>query len=155
MEIDIRPTGIASAVAYKPFDQALAELKTNRFLPIDLRTNALLRIQQGRNHPVSINGNYTAEGWRYRKGLKGAYLVPKSSILENAQEATQAHRDEKEFYLNQDFKLENGILVPYNQKPIQTNRFGEEELTTFVFGDQAQDYGQSTRLWSIFKRSRN
>ncbi|MCD4759855.1 hypothetical protein K8R33_03130 [archaeon] len=136
MKLDIK-----THVSRKPFDEALEELELNGFEPIDLGTNAYLRIQQGKDHQVSTQGNHTMESWVYVPGEEKARFIPNSPILEHAREATQAHRDNNEFYLPQDFVLEKGVLVPYNQKPIPTNRLGEEELPTVAFGDQAQAYG--------------
>ena len=125
----------------KPFDKALVALPKD-FTVGSMRTNALARIQAGKDADISQNGNYTREGWVYTPNTEGAYLVRDSPILDNPTEATEAHRNGNEFYLGKEFTLENGILVPYNQKPIHTNRFGEEEITSFIFEDQAEAYGQ-------------
>ncbi|PIN89646.1 hypothetical protein COU57_05800 [Candidatus Pacearchaeota archaeon CG10_big_fil_rev_8_21_14_0_10_32_14] len=55
-------------------------------------------------------------------------------------------KEGKEFYVSEedlDKALHNSIEIPYDQKPIPSNRFGEDPITVFAVGDEkkAQDYG--------------
>lgn len=149
INIDIKPTGMESAyVEDKPFDLALAELQAAGYkAPISADLNARLRIEQGKDAYVSRNGNWTREGFIYVPGEDKVRLVKESPILASPVEATQAHREGKEFYLDSIPQQEHGIarelvLIRYDQKPIPTNRFADEEITNFLFTTQAQAYGQ-------------
>nr|MBA4405575.1 hypothetical protein [Nanoarchaeum sp.] len=64
-----------------------------------------------------------------------------SPILTNSTEVTQAHRKEREFYIDS-ISTEDSIPVSYNQKAIPTGKFADEDITAFLFGSQAQAYGQ-------------
>lgn len=66
--------------------------------------------------------------------------------MEAPEQVTQAHRNGREFYITQRQleKAEQGsIKVSYNQKGVPTNRFGEDPIALWAFGDQAETYG----LW--------
>lgn len=138
---DIKPTGIASAYVQAPFDIALDELQIAGYKPISLEENARLRIEQGKTAYVSGKGNLTKEGFIYIPGADKVRIVKNSPILTNSTEATQAHRKRREFYLDS-ISTENSIPVPYNQKAIPTSKFADEDITAFLFGSQAQAYGQ-------------
>lgn len=139
---DVKPTGTASAYVERPFDEAKAELESNGYQIISLPQFAKLRIEQGKDSHVANYGAYTREGFLYVP-QKGIFLVRNSPIMANAKEATQCHRNGKEFYLTNEQveeALKNSIKVK-NSKPIPTNRFGENELTAYAFGDSAEAYG--------------
>src|SRR3989344_6817934 len=101
VKVDIKPRGIASAVCYAPFDEAKQALEEQRYKIISLQDNAKLRIQEGKNHDVSQHGNWTREGVIYVPiPSKGIFLTKNSPIMANAEEATNCHRNGKDFYLN-------------------------------------------------------
>src|SRR3989338_1920209 len=67
-----------------------------------------------------------------------------SQIMQNAKKATDAHRSGNDFYLNEkqvDNSLEGAFLIPDTLRAVPTNRFAEEGLTAFAFGEDAQAYG--------------
>ena len=144
---DIKPSGFESAVAYAPFDEALGRLEKESYRIISTPENAELRIQQGSDAFVSRNGNYVREGVLYIP-QKGGFLVRNSPILTSARQATQAHRDGKEFYATQeqvDEALKDSVKFPEKYVEIPVKRFGEDELTVFVIGGgdskKAEVYG--------------
>ena len=72
-------------------------------------------------------------------------LTKNSPIIKHSKEATQANKEGKEFYISQedlDEALQDSIEFPYSQKPIPTNRFGEDPITVFGFGEFAKKYGE-------------
>lgn len=144
IHVDIRPIEIESAVVHAPFDEALETLTENGYDVISLKQNAQLRILQGKDSHISRNGNWTREGFVYIPS-KGIYLTKNSPIMENAGEATQAHRNKKHYFLtNEQVKqaLSDSVQIPKNVRQIPTNRFGENEITTYAFGDVAEQYGK-------------
>lgn len=144
--IDVRPSGIESGYEEKPFDEAKTLLEGRGYDIISLKQFADLRIAQGKDSHVANYGAYVREGFLYVPE-KGIFLVRNSPIMANAKEATQAHREGKEFYLTPEqveaslgkagidsVKFENGKAVPFK-------RFGEDKRTVFAFGSSAQPYG--------------
>lgn len=142
VKIDIQPRGIASAVCYAPFDEAKQELEEQGYKIISLQGNAKLRIQEGKDAYVSQNGNRTREGVLYVQN-KGIFLTKNSPIMENPEEATNYHRNGKDFYLN-DNQVEEALTdaVELSNKPIPTNRFKDNKITDYAFGDIAEQYGR-------------
>lgn len=157
LTVDIKPSRVESAIVRAAFDTASAELEQNRYEIIALPQNAELRIQQGQNSNISQNGNYVKEGLIYTPNGKPR-LVRNSPILYSAKEATQAHREGREFYPTQE-KIENALAdsvdFPSQNIEIPTNRFGSEELTVYAIGggnsQAAQLYGDFLKEAGIKK----
>jgi len=144
--VDIRPRGIESAIVYGPFDKALESLAKNGYEIISLLQNAELKIQQGKNHYVSKNGNWVKEGVLYIPRERNK-LVKVSPILESATEATQIHRNNKEFYPTREQieqSLTDSVDFPEKTIEIPTNRFDSEALTVYSLGGEkkAKAYGK-------------
>ncbi len=155
IKVDIRPTGIESAVIYALFDQALEALTKNGYDIISLAQNAQLRIQQGANSHISRNGNRVREGVIYFPNGKPK-LTPNSPILESALQATEAHENREEFYLTSEQvekALEDSVDFPQENIEIPTNRFAEEALAVYAFGGEkgARVYGEFLRNAGIKK----
>ena len=120
-------------------------LESQGYEIISLAQNAQLRMQQGAGSPVSRNGNWTREGVLYVP-KKGAFLTRNSPIMQNAKEATQAHRKGRDYLLTDEQveqSLQDSVQLSGNEIP--TNRFGENEITNYAFGDQAEAYGKFLR----------
>ncbi len=125
------------------------ELEENGSL-LDLRDNALIRIQNKndkelwRRDSVTRRGlEYTKEAWIFRKGEEAAYFTRDSPILRFPELTIQTYEKQRSNVpLDQDYELRDGIWIPYNQGRIPTNRFDEEEITSFAFRDLAETYGQ-------------
>ena len=145
VRVDIRITGIESAVVYAPFNEALEALTGEGYDVISLAQNAQLRIQQGKDSYISRNGNWTREGVLYVP-QKGIFLTKNSPIMVNAKQATACHRKGKEFYLN-DEQAEQALQdsVKLSGESIPTNRFSENEITNYAFGEIAEKYGNFLR----------
>ncbi len=130
-----------------PFDRAIAQLNDAGYKPASLRNAAQARIQQGRNADVSTNGFYVAETVLYIPG-RGNYLVPAeySPILASPTEATNAHRNGSEFYVEQEKAeqiAQNSIVFPAKDIEVPTNRLSQEELFAKSMGeDTAKEYGE-------------
>jgi len=155
INVDIKSTGIESAVVYAPFDEALEALTEKGYEIISLPENAKLRIEQGKDAYISGNGNWTREGILYIPKEKPK-LVRNSPILYSAKEATKAHREGKEFYPVQE-QIEKALAdstdFPQEDIEISTNRFDSEALTVYAFGGEkkAENYGEFLREAGIKK----
>jgi hypothetical protein len=143
IKVDIKSTGIESAIIYAPFDRALTEFQKNDYKLISLPQNAELRIQQGKDHYVSKNGNWVKEGALYVP-RKGRFITRHFTVLDDPRKATQAHKKEKEYFVpgeQVEMALEDSVHVPYDVNEIPTDRFGENAIAMFCFGKNAKDYG--------------
>jgi len=146
VEVDVKPRGIASAICYAPFDESKEAFEEKGFRVISLAENARLRIQEGADSYVSRNGNYTREGIVYIP-KKGNFLTLNSPVLYEAEKATQAHREGREFYPTEEAiekALEDSVQFPDKNIEIPTKRFSDEELTVWTFGGEevARQYGE-------------
>ena len=139
--VDVRPTVITSAYVVAPFDKAKAKLERSGYHVISLEENARLRMQEGRDSDVSKNGNWVREGVLYVPN-EGKFLTRNSPIMDNPVKATNAHRKGKDFYLT-DNQVEEALSdsVALSLKSIPTDRFGEDEITSYAFGEIAKQYG--------------
>ena len=141
---DLNGKSVKSAYVQAPFDVAKAQLEKAKYSIITPEQFADLRITRGADHSVSTNGAYTSMGVVLIP-KKGRFLTDSSLVMQNSAEATQAHREGKEFYVsNEDAEkiLAGGnVAISYRQSEIPTSRFGDEEITNFVFGETAKEYG--------------
>jgi len=144
MEItqDVTRGKLHSAYAVGAFDKAKEALEAKGYRVISLEENAGLRVQEGANSSVSQRGNRTREAFIYDSD-KGIFLSKKSPIMANAKQATDCHRNGKDFYLN-DEQVEESLAdsVKITNTQIPTNRFADEALTSFAFGKNAKAYGE-------------
>ena len=138
---DIQPSEMYSAHVSAPFDEAKKALEEDKYRIISLEENALLRVQQGKDSFVSQNGNLTREGFLILPDNK-FYLTKKSPIMGFPKEATQAHRIGSEYFL-MDKQVQRALedSVEVTNREIPTDRFGEDALTVYAFGKQAEVYG--------------
>jgi hypothetical protein len=142
INIDVRPRGIASAYVNAPFDEGKQALEKQGYNIISLEENAKLRIQEGKDAYVSRNGNWVKEDVIYVPN-KGKFLTRNSPIIENPKKATDCHRKGKDFYLT-DEQVEEALAdsVLLSLKSVPTNRFGDDDITNYAFGDSAKEYGK-------------
>jgi len=140
---DIRSRGISSAYVVAPFDEGKKALESEEYHIISLEENARLRVQEGKDSYVSQHGNWVREGFLYVPG-KGKFLTKASLVMINPADATSAHRSRREYSLT-DAQVENGLANSVKLKnkgfSIPIRRFGEDEVTVFVFGNFVQNYG--------------
>lgn len=151
LTVDITPRGLYSAYILAPFDQGKEALEQEGYSIISLKQNAQLRIDQGKEESISINGNWTREGV-LSVPTKGIFLTKNSPIMANAQAATNCHRENREFYLI-DARVQQSLAdsVVLSEKPIPTNRFAEDPITVYAFEDIAEQYGQFLRNAGIIE----
>lgn len=66
--------------------------------------------------------------------------------MDKAKESTDCHRNGIEFYLNNE-EVEETLAdcVKLSGKSIPTNRFKDEKVTDYAFGDIAEQYGEFLR----------
>ena len=143
IQVDIKPTGIESAIVYAPFDEGKEALESRGYRIISLEENAKLRMQQGKEHYVSRNGNWTREGVIYLPD-KRIVLTKNSPIMQNPKEATSAHRKGVDYFLTDEQveqAMQDSIKLSLSGESIPTKRFKDNEVTNFAFGDVAEDYG--------------
>jgi len=142
INVDIKPRGIASAYVEAPFDEGKEALAEQGYKIISLEENAKLRMQEGKDTYVSRNGNWVKEGVIYVLN-KGIFLAKNSPIMADAKKATDCHRKNQEFYLTNE-QVEQALAdsVELNVESIPTNRFADDKITVYAFGDSAKEYGE-------------
>jgi hypothetical protein len=138
---DIKPTEIISAYTIAPFDKGKAELEKNNYQIISLEENARLRIQKGADADISQNGNWTREGVLYLPD-KRILLTKNSPIIDFPDQATNCHRNGKDFYLERE-QIEKSLKdsIKIKDTKIPTNRFNQNDLMVYALGDTAEAYG--------------
>ena len=156
-EAKVEGLGIIHRVA-KPFDEALKTIKSAKANLISVRDLVYARIQEGSNSSLCTNGSYIKEGVVY---IPDKSLLVRNSPLLNqklAKKATDCHRNGNEFDINNKLvdKYREQAEADKNKSPekrrvlslnkrgnfkIPTNRFKDDELTLWLFKDQAENYG--------------
>ncbi len=144
---------------YAPFYQALASfdnVNAERLnVPASGRDLAFARMKLGYNHSLTTNGRYLKEGNVYLPKGSRILLTRDSAVIKNPEDATNSHRKGREFFI-EDSQVEqyldqlgnspdSPVIELKSTKPIPTNKFGEELATLWLFGDQAEQYGQFLR----------
>ena len=139
---DVSKGKLQSAYVEAPFDKAKETLEKAGYRIISAEENAGLRVQEGAESGISQNGNWTREGFIYVP-KKGIFLTKNSPIMENPTEATNANRQGELYFLN-DSQVESSLVnaVKVSKTEIPTNRFADEEITSYLFGKNAKQYGQ-------------
>lgn len=172
MEKCVIPKGEALGEAFEvyqaqgAFDKCVDEFKAKGLEVITAKQLAEARMRGGANHAVSRSWTWLAENFNYLPN--GDILVaskafnPLLQYASFAKMATDCHRQIPfmEFCLNDDVvgyllegaKQKGGVLQLRRKdiqkevtKGISTDDFGKMELTAFLFGDKAEDYGKFLR----------
>ncbi len=149
--VDISSRRIVSAYVAAPFDKGKEALAFLGYEIISLADNAKLRIQEGVKANVSRKGNWVREGVIYVPN-KGIFLTKKSPIMAHAGKATDCHRNREDYFLTKE-QVEEALSdsVELNANPIPTDRFGDNGITVYAFGDVAKKYGSFLREAGISK----
>lgn len=149
------PTRAEIVYAQDSFDKAKEALETIGYKIASAEDIAKARIEQGKDAEVSRYGGWTKEEFVYDKS-NGIYLSKNlSHIIANARKATECHRNGEEFYLTDkqvNESLDSGaILVSKDSDDfsISTNRFGEDKIMVYAFGESAKQYGEFLRKAGI------
>ncbi|MEK6864601.1 MAG: hypothetical protein AABX27_04860 [Nanoarchaeota archaeon] len=142
-----------------PWDKGVSALKSKGLDAITLRDLAEARILGGANSSVSTRWTWVAENFNYDKDDILIASREFSPLLQYPVEATECHRQGKEFYLspNDTEKLRRAASSDVNQamkfgvlllkrskilSDIPVEAFGEEDVTSFLFRDKAKEYGR-------------
>ena len=129
---DVTQGVLHSAYVAAPFGEGKTALEAKGYRIPTLEENARLRIQEGGGSNVSRNGNWVSEDFVYVPS-KGIYLTKKSPIMVNPREATEAHRNNIEYFLTDEQvqeALSDSIEVESDQNSI----------TAYAFGNFAKKY---------------
>lgn len=124
------------------FDDMIDILKLINNEVISLKQNAQLRMESAKElYSIKNSGNWTREAFVYVP-RKGVFLVKNSPMIENAKEAVQAFKNRTEYFLA-DEQVESCLAssVKLTGIKIPTNRFKDNEITSFAFEDVAEKYG--------------
>jgi len=134
-----------------PFDEATKLFRQDGLELMSARDLAYARIQTGENSLFSGNGSWIREGVIYfPKQEDKIVLVRNSATLRNPVKATEARAQLEEFllkkrtakeYLKKVKTGDDSVYLAKDGRNIPTERFGEDELTTWLFQDQAENYG--------------
>jgi hypothetical protein len=127
------------------FNDAKKDLQSKDYRIASAEEIAKYRMKQGRDSEISRVSARTCESFIYVPQY-GAFLTKDSPIIRYSEKATRCHSHSREFCLSEkrlDKLLFNSVQV--NENAIPTNRFGENEVTTYLFGKIAQEYGEFLR----------
>lgn len=153
---DIRTNKVSSAYSVGPFDEGKEQLERHGYGIISLEENAGLRILSGRESEICRAGNWVREG-TINLPDKRIFITKKSPIMANPSDATDCNRRLKDFYLTDEqveYALEDSVEVSglvSGKLCIPTNRFSEEEITDYIFGKIAGEYGKFLENCSTYK----
>jgi hypothetical protein len=142
-----------SACVKAPFDEAKSELEEEGYHIISLEEQVRLIMREGRDSDIFKNGNWVKEGF-LNVPYRGKFLTKSSPIIVYPVDATNAHREGKEFYLTNEqvrIGLRGALKLPDKTFSIKKGRFGREEVTVFAFGNYAQAYGDFLKKEGINK----
>ncbi len=153
---------VTIATEQNVFDTALVVLNKAGYAQTTTQQLAQARIALGSKHDVSQNGSYVQEGFLYMpKELDNILVVDgkHNPILKKPSEATNAHRNGKEFYVEAD-KLrqlatadgkKNGVLLlPRSTiKNISVDALADHPLSNFSLNDSAKAYGKFLKDYGI------
>lgn len=147
---DARFREFESAFVVAPFDIGKSMLERAGYRVTSLQENAQLIMFQGKER-VRERNLWAREGFIHVR-KKGVFLTKKSPIMENAEEATKTNIERfrnDDFYSNAGLNLTNEqvekaleVAVKLNKSSIPTRRLGEDEVTVFAFGKDAEEFGQ-------------
>ncbi len=141
--------GVRYMLVNATFNSSLNKLRSNGYEIVSLPQIAFLRTKESGRGELSRSDSLVKEGIICFPNDKPR-LVRISPIIFHPKEAVSAHKDFKEFYPireHLDNSLNNSVELPRTTFRIQTNRFGENEITAFAFGSEenARNYGNVLR----------
>jgi len=152
IEVETRFGDLEMLVAIAPFDKALAALQREKATLVTAQQVAQARIVAGPDTKVSQYDSWVAENFVYFPNGK-IFITPAkhSPILKHSAEATAAHRRGNEFNISKEeaasleelAKLgEVYILTENKSYEIPIEKFAQDGLARFVFGDATIDYAK-------------
>jgi hypothetical protein len=128
------------------FDKALKTLKQNAHRIITIPEYAELRMQEGKNSFCSQNGARVSEWIVYIPKDNCFYWIKDPVLNKLAKDATNAHRNNQEFFPNKNILeelLETAIKVPfdYANKRIPANKLHNDRVFSQIYEKIAKKYG--------------
>jgi len=168
-KVELRFSNLEMLFAEKPFDEALADIKSANGQLATAQQVAQARIVGGKEHHVSQYGSWTAENFIYfPNGKILATYADYSPILKHASEATEAHRNGNEFYISKEEvkNLEEMAKEDSRKKPseqrvytfdktksyeIPISKFAKDKLARFMFKEDANKYAEFLQKAGITK----
>lgn len=146
LTIDIKYEDVTSAYTLDfNFCEGKKFIEEHGFRIISAEENARLRIREGKHAYISQWGrNWIREGFIYIP-QKGAFLTKKSPIMDNPEDATKANSKEMHYFITpeqMEWALSDSIKIKDIDFKVPVNHFGDDEITSYVFGDVAQSYGE-------------
>ena len=164
INIDIGSREELSALVRAPFDVALSRLHSKGYRVVSSEDLARLRIQEGIDADVSQYNSFTREGFIFLR--RGIYLTKNSPIINNPEKAVKDSLEnstycptpeEIDVALNDSIRIkpENSDIygIEFCRFSIPLEAFGEEEITSFLFGKQAREYGTFLKESGVEKLS--
>jgi len=144
---------VSSAYVYRSgywnddFQMAVKAMEIAGYKVISLKEAAVLRLIEGKNWPresfkpypvISDKGFTTKEAFIYVP-KKGLFITKNSPMMETPESVERG----KEYYLT-DEQVEKALTdaVEVKVEGVPTRRFAENEITNYLFGGVAKEYGE-------------
>jgi hypothetical protein len=133
-------------VEKEAFDDALETLKQNNCRIITIPEFAELRMQEGKGSLCSLYGTRVSEWIVYIPKDNCFYWIKDPVLNKLAKDATNAHRNNQEFFPNKNIleeALETAIKVPfdYTNKRVPANKLHDDEVFSQIYEKIAEEYG--------------
>ena len=139
--------GTSLAYVLGPFDISKKTLELRSYKIITLEEMAELRIKSGAKGPASLLNSSVKEGTVYVSG-RGLFLTKSSPIMDSPEKAVRggddfkwATKEQIESALGNSIKIQNQSKGQDYGTGIPFERLGENQITNFMFGKHAQNYG--------------
>ena len=138
---DVEQNGTFSAYVESSFEEGKSQLYSEGYHIISAEENAQLRILVERNAGISTRGNWISEAIILIKG-KGKFITKNSPIL-TLKDLSDLGRGTSLVLREEQLEtaLRGSIKISDSQFSIPSKRFGEDELTNYLFGNLAKEYG--------------
>ncbi len=123
------------------FYESLDALARDGLVVIPAWVNARLRRELGRGAPISLNGNYAAQG--ILRTPSGLYFTNNSPVLAHPREATAAHSQRKPYLATAEDSaraLEDAVRI--TRPCIPVDELANDPVGQFLFNKEAGPYGE-------------
>jgi hypothetical protein len=155
-EVELQFGNLEMLFVEAPFDQAKSAIDSAGGKIATVQQVAQARMVGGKEHHVSQYGSWTAENFIYNPEIPAEVLVTPlelSPILKHASEATETHRNNKEYFISKEdladitkeAKEGKVFILENNDFKIPVSKFAKDELAQFLFDKNAQPYASLLR----------
>jgi len=154
-EVELQFGNLEMLFVEKPFDEAKAAIEAANGKIATAQQVAQARMVGGKEHHVSQYGSYVAENGIYNPKKPTEILVTPSElspILKHAFEATEAHRNDKEYFISKEDladiieEAKEGKVYTFleknNEYDIPVSKFANNGLAKFLFKEDTQKYAE-------------